>query len=52
MSESLADDGHRDSGGEHEVGLPVAQVVESNGAESGGVGEFAEAFGDGLGVQR
>jgi hypothetical protein len=52
VSESLADDGHRDAGGEHEAGLSVAQVVEPDGAHSGGVGEFAEALGDGLGVQR
>ena len=32
--------------------LAVAQVVESNGAQPGRVGEFTESFGDGLGVQR
>ncbi|MFN8156358.1 MAG: hypothetical protein U0R68_02980 [Candidatus Nanopelagicales bacterium] len=30
----------------------MSEVVESNGAQAGGVGEFAEAFGDGFGVQR
>jgi hypothetical protein len=51
MFESFADHGHWDSGGEHEAGLTVSEVVEADRSEPGGVAEFGKPFGHGLGVQ-